>query len=140
MTSVLWGLFGIAVLVLLVFAMQVLLANRAAKSVFDAPYCWLRPGDDVTNLKELSFAGTGFFLPNPATQINRRLFGFGIDDPEVRSPHFAILAFGADGQPRVAGWSYRQFGFYTEDQAVLRQFVSPETQETCRVALTGKES
>ncbi|MEN8935055.1 hypothetical protein [Planktotalea arctica] len=139
MVGIFRGIVGIVALILIWFAAQVGLANRTAAGVFEAPYCWLRPGEDVTNLKELSFAGTGFFVPNPARQVNRRLLGFGIDDVEVRSPHFAILAFGADGTPQITGWSYRRFGFFTQDQTVLRHFVSQDTVAACRTALTAEE-
>lgn len=119
------------------FSAQVIIANRSAASVFNAPYCWLRPGPDVVNLRELSFAGTSVFVPNPARQINRGLLGLGLDDPEVRSPHFAILAFDSDDLARVAGWSYSHLAFFAEDQAVLRQFVSSETIARCRSAVSA---
>ena len=112
------------------FAAEIALANRKAASTFDGPVCWLRQGEDRTNLKELELAPPGWFMPDPLGQLNRRIIGIGLDDPEVLSPHFAIMGF-VDGTPRLAAWSYRQMNFWQEDQEVLRRFVSDATREAC---------
>lgn len=122
------GLFIVA------FAAQVLAANRAAPAVFGEKFCWLSHGSDVTKLKEMTLTQQGWFVPNPFRQLNRRVIGIGINDPEVPSPHFAIIALSGD-DIRVAGWSYRKMAFWQEDQEVLRRFVSGETIKRCATIL-----
>lgn len=131
MRVVLW-FFGAVIIALCAgFAMQVIVANRAASSVFGKDFCWLRQGPDVMNIKELEFAPVQAFLPNPFQQLNRRYVGIGIDDPEVLSPHFAIMTIIEDG-PRIAAWSYRDMAFWQGYDGLLDVFVSAETRDACR--------
>ena len=131
MRVVLW-FFGAVIIALTVgFATQVIFANKAAPEVFGKDFCWLRQGPDVINIKELEFTPVQAFLPNPFQQLNRRYVGIGIDDPEVRSPHFAIMKITEDG-PRIAAWSYRDIAFWQGYEGLLDVFVSAETRDACR--------
>lgn len=122
----------LALLVGVVFGVQIVVANRSAPTVFGPNFCWLEQGDDITNIRTLRLAKQGSFIPNPVKQVNRRLFGIGLDDPEVLSPHFAILAFDETGAPRVAAWSYRQMSFWTEPEDLLLLFAPGGLRDACR--------
>ena len=114
------------------FAVQVSLANRVAARDFGPHYCWLKQGRDTVNLRELEFATTGYFVPNPLALFNRRLIGLGMEDPAVLSPHFAVLAPDSDGTLQVWGWSLRKRNFWRDENGTIDKFVSDELRETCK--------
>ena len=125
-TIVVLGLLGAA------FAAQVILANRAATRDFGPQICWLKQGRDVVNIRELEFATTGYFIPNPLMLFNRRFVGLGMEDPAVLSPHFALLAPDANGTLKVWGWSLRKRNFWRDENGTIDKFVSDELRETCK--------
>lgn len=117
------------------FLALVVLSNRAASREFGPDFCWLKQGRDVVNLRELEFATTGYFVPNPLTLINRRFLGIGMEDPGVKSPHFAVLAPNDAGDYVVWGWSFRTLSFWRDDNGTIDKFVSDDLRETCKSKL-----
>ena len=91
---------------------QIVIANRIAARDFGPDACWFVQEDRPHNLPELVAGPSGFYVPSPLRQINRRFIGIGIEDRNVRAPHFAIAALDRDGRPALWGWSYRQRDFW----------------------------
>lgn len=125
----LFGLLGIA------SAAQVILANRAATRDFGPQICWLKQGRDVVNIRELEFATTGYFIPNPLMLFNRRFIGMGMEDPAVFSPHFAVYAAGENGEFKVWGWSFRRSAFWRDENGTIDKFVSTDVREACEMMI-----
>lgn len=131
MTFVIVMLIVIGVL----FAAQVILANRAAARDFGPRVCWLKQGSDTVNLRQLEFATTGYFIPNPLTLLNRRFLGIGMEDPAVLSPHFAVLAPNADGTLDIWGWSFRKRAFWRDENGTIDKFASADLRDNCKAML-----
>ncbi|MGB3469309.1 MAG: hypothetical protein WBA51_00635 [Erythrobacter sp.] len=125
----------ILVVVGVLLAAQVILANRAAVRDFGPQVCWLKQGSDTVNLRQLEVTTTGYFIPDPLTLLNRRFLGLGMEDPAVLSPHFAVLAPSADGTLEIWGWSFRKRAFWRDENGTIDKFTSADLREKCRVML-----
>ena len=112
---------------------QIATANRIAKRDFGPAPCWFVQEDRPQNLPELVAGPSGFYVPNPLRQLNRRYIHLGIDDANVYAPHFAIAALDREGRPALWGWSYRKRDFWpiSKDSwsrgGYLADFASEET-------------
>ena len=103
-----WLLFGVVAICLLAFALWFALifqANRIARRDFSATPCWFVQERNPQNLPGLVAGPRGFYVPNPFRQLNRRFFGFGLDEPDSYAPHFAVAALDAEGRPALWAWS-----------------------------------
>ncbi|MBO6767351.1 MAG: hypothetical protein JJ901_03480 [Erythrobacter sp.] len=125
----------IVVVVGVLFAAQVILANRAAARDFGPRVCWLKQGSDTVNLRELEFSTTGYFIPNPLTLLNRRFLGLGMEDQAVLSPHFAVLAPSADGTLEIWAWSLRKRAFWRDENGTIDKFASADLRDKCEAML-----
>lgn len=129
----------ILVVIGVLFVAQVILANRAAARDFGPRVCWLKQGSDTVNLRQLEFATTGYFIPNPLTLLNRRFPGIGMEDPAVLSPHFAVLAPNADGTLDIWGWSFHERAFWRDANGTIDKFASADLRNNCMTFLDSAE-
>lgn len=110
-----WLLFGVLAIGVLVFAVWILLilnANWIGRRDFSATPCWFVQENNPQNLPGLATGPRGFYMPNPFRQLNRRFFGFGLDEPNNYAPHFAVAVLDAEGRPALWAWSYRNNQFW----------------------------
>ena len=103
---------GLAVFLLL-WVTLIVMANQIARRDFSRDPCWFIPEDNPASLPELVAGPKGIYVPNPIRQINRRFLGFGLDEPNVYAPHFAVAALDADGRPALWGWSFLNMDFWS---------------------------
>ena len=114
-------IFAVVIFALIGFWLfQIASANRIAKRDFAPEACWFVQEKQPHSLPELVFGSSGFYVPNPLRQINRRFIGFGMEDANVRAPHFAIASLDREGRPALWGWSYSGLDL-NQDKAVSRR-------------------
>lgn len=123
MSWIIWAVIGLVVLAALAYGVEIVVANRTAARDYGPDHCWLVQEDAPRNLPELVRGPDGFLVPNPFRQLNRAVFGFGLDEPGVKAPHFAVAYKDAEGATRIAAWSYRRMGYWDEPQDLLQRFV-----------------
>ena len=111
-----WFLFSLLTVIclsLLIWIVQIFVANRIAQRDFATTPCWFVQEDRPQNLPGLAPGPKGFYIPNPLRQLNRRFVGLYLDETSVYAPHFAVAALDADGRPALWGWSYRKMDFWS---------------------------
>ncbi len=119
----LWLRYLVVILVLtpvFFWCAQIATANWIAYRNFGPEPCWFGPEPQPVNLPELIPAAHGIYIPNPLTQINRRYFGFGVDDPGVKAPHFVVATLDENGEVLLWGWSYRNWNFWPLEHTMRR--------------------
>lgn len=113
---------------LLIWTVEIVMANQIAQRDFASNPCWFVQEDRPINMPELVAGPQGIYVPNPLRQINRRFVGLGLSDPEVTAPHFAVATLDVKGRPTLWGWSYRNRDFWPLSEMTLgRGTLSPGT-------------
>ena len=129
---------GLITVFLLFWIVQVVRAHQIAWRDFSENPCWFIPEDHPANMPELVAGPEGIYVPNPLRLINRRFIGFGLDEPNVYAPHFAVAVLDAEGRPALWGWSFRHMDFWSiSDQAQSRgkgSLADFATEEAIRAA------
>ena len=110
-------ILGVIVVVALLWGAVIWRANQIARRDFGPNPCWFVQEAPAGDPQNLAPGPRGTYLPNPLRQINRRFIGIGVEDPQVRVPHFALAARNPDGQPALWGWSYLGWQFWSLQEA-----------------------
>lgn len=98
---------------LIVWSIEIIVANRIAERDFADEPCWLVQTDRPIRFPRLVPGPKGSYIPNLLRQLNRRYVGLGVYDLQVRSPHFAVAGLDAKGRPALWGWSYLKMDFWS---------------------------
>ena len=104
---------GITTVFLLLWITQILMANHIARRDFSQSPCWFVPEEQPSRMPKLVAGPSGMYIPNPFQQINRRFVGFGLNEPNLYAPHFAVAALDAEGRPALWGWSFLHMDFWS---------------------------
>ena len=103
---------GVMAVIVLIWTIEIVTANQIARRDFSQNPCWFVPEDNPANMPGLVPGPKGIYVLNPLRLINRRFIGFGLNDPNVHAPHFAVAALDTEGRPALWGWSFRNMDFW----------------------------